>query len=320
MLILISSSNLLLLLIGWEGVGLCSFLLINFWNSRISAIKAALKALVINRIGDIFLLIALMFIIFTYRTLDLNSLKLLIYYYPNICLELINMNLFSINIICSCLLIGVIGKSAQLILHTWLPDAMEGPTPISALIHAATMVTAGIILIIKTSFFFENSYKFLIFLIFIGSLTAFVASTIAIVQTDIKKIIAFSTCSQLGLMLLSCGLSGYSISCFHLFTHAVFKALLFLVSGVLIHFFINEQDFRKYGNFFFYIPFLYISLIIGSLALIGFPFFSGFFSKDLLLENIFQYILNLKEKNENLMFGNIDTIHGLFCFLFQNNY
>jgi proton-translocating NADH-quinone oxidoreductase chain L len=292
MLILISSSNLLVLLVGWEGVGLCSFSLINFWYSRVTAVKAAVKALVINRIGDIFLLCGLMFIYYCYRTLDFNSLNLLTLVFPIFFLKIWNIQILSINIICCFLLLGAIGKSAQLILHTWLPDAMEGPTPISALIHAATMVTAGILLIIKTAFFFENSQKFLIFLIFIGSFTAFAASLIALVQFDIKKIIAFSTCSQLGLMVLVCGLSSYNISCFHLLTHAIFKALLFLISGIIIHLFFNEQDTRRYGNFFFFLPLLYSSSLAGSFALIGFPFFAGFFSKDLLIENIFQYNFN----------------------------
>lgn len=282
MLILITSDNIIQLFIGWEGVGLCSYLLINFWSIRIQANKAAIKAIILNRVGDFGLLISILFLFVYFKTLDYCSLSLLV---PLFKTKLIIFNIKLINIICLCLFIGAIGKSAQLGLHTWLPDAMEGPTPVSALIHAATMVTAGIFLIIRFSFLFQNSCKIYYLLIIIGSITLFISAITGLLQNDIKKIVAYSTCSQLGYMVVSCGLNDYFISLFHLTNHAFFKALLFLSSGSVIHAINNEQDIRKMGGLKNLLPFSYISSIIGSLALIGFPFLTGFYSKDFILES-----------------------------------
>ena len=271
MLILLSANNFLVMFIGWEGVGLCSYLLINFWFTRIQANKAAIKAILINKIGDLGILFSLLIIYNLYETLDYHTLFLLVS--PS----------FNIDLICFFLFIGCMAKSAQIGLHMWLPDAMEGPTPVSALIHAATMVTAGVFLIIKCSFIFELSYSILIFINIIGLLTSLFGATVGLFQYDIKKIIAYSTCSQLGLMFCACGLSAYSLSLFHLINHAFFKALLFLCAGSIIHSLNDEQDIRKMGGLGFKLKLTYQSLLIGSLSLIGFPFLSGFYSKELIL-------------------------------------
>ena len=285
MILFVSSDNFIQLFLGWEGIGLCSYFLINFWFSRIQAVKAAFKALIINRVGDVSLLSAISLIFFLTGSVDFSVLTLLI---PFLQLDYILLFMkFKINIlylISILLTISVLSKSAQIGLHTWLPDAMEGPTPVSALIHAATMVTAGVYLVIRLSFIFEFVPKVLSFMVFIGAFTAFFSATIALVQMDIKKLIAYSTCSQLGYMVYACGLSLYSLSLFHLFNHAFFKALLFLSAGSIIHSLNNEQDFRKMGGLLKILPNTYISLLIGSLSLCGFPFLSGFFSKDLIIE------------------------------------
>nr|WGM81681.1 NADH dehydrogenase subunit 5 [Mastigias papua] len=275
MLVLVSSQNYLQLFIGWEGVGLCSYLLINFWYTRIQANKAAIKAMLVNRIGDAALIAAIVLIWINYGTINFLSI------FP----VNVGSNEFIIPLL---LLIGAIGKSAQLGLHTWLPDAMEGPTPVSALIHAATMVTAGVYLIIRSSSLFEESSLILMITAIVGSLTALFAATIGLAQNDIKKIIAYSTCSQLGFMVLSCGLSYYSLALFHLVNHAFFKALLFLGAGSIIHSLLDEQDTRKMGGIFLTQPISYLFILTGSLALAGFPFLSGYYSKDLLLELSFQ--------------------------------
>nr|WOE91069.1 NADH dehydrogenase subunit 5 [Cassiopea sp. MKL-2023] len=273
MLVLVVSQNYLQLFIGWEGVGLCSYLLINFWYSRIQANKAAIKAMLINRVGDACLIASIILIWINFGSLNF-------------------MVLFTINdwptIIPLLLLLGAVGKSAQIGLHTWLPDAMEGPTPVSALIHAATMVTAGVYLIIRSSPLFEGSPLILIITVIIGSSTALFAATVGLAQNDIKKIIAYSTCSQLGFMVLSCGLSYYSIALFHLVNHAFFKALLFLAAGSIIHTLLDEQDVRKMGGNIISQPLSYCFILVGSLALAGFPFLAGYYSKDLLLELSFQ--------------------------------
>lgn len=287
MLILVTSSNFLQMFVGWEGVGLSSFLLINFWFTRIQANKSAIKAMLINRIGDFFILIGLFLIFFVFNSLDYDVVFILSKSIKNLEISLFG-NLFFINdIICLLLFFGAMGKSAQIGLHVWLPDAMEGPTPVSALIHAATMVTAGIFLITRCSFLFEMSPGILNVIIFIGSLTAFFASTTGFFQNDIKKVIAYSTCSQLGYMVFACGLSGYDVGVFHLFNHAFFKALLFLCAGSIIHAVSNEQDMRKFGGLRQLLPLSYSGIFIGSLALTGFPFLSGFYSKDAILELAF---------------------------------
>jgi len=287
MIILVTADNFLQLFLGWEGVGLCSYLLINFWFTRVQANKAAIKALVINKIGDFTLFVGILILNFTFKTLDFTSVFLLVPFFIEKKLFLF-FNYFSvINIICIFLFIGAVGKSAQIGLHTWLPDAMEGPTPVSALIHAATMVTAGIFLIIRCSPLFEYAPLILNIITIIGGLTAFFAATIGLVQNDIKKIIAYSTCSQLGYMTFVCGLSNYTTGLFHLSNHAFFKALLFLSAGSVIHGLSNEQDIRKMGGIIKLMPTTYAMFLIGSLALAGFPFLSGFYSKDVILELAF---------------------------------
>ena len=306
MLVLVTSGNLLQLFLGWEGVGLASYLLINFWFTRLSANKAALKALIVNRIGDLGILMAILLLLIVFSgTLDFNIIFSLVPLINNFYLTYFNFNIHYLSAISFFLVLGAIGKSAQLGLHTWLPDAMEGPTPVSALIHAATMVTAGVFLIIRFSPLIEFSVSILNFLIIIGSFTAFFAAFTGIFQNDIKKVIAYSTCSQLGYMIFCCGMSCYNISLFHLFNHAFFKALLFLSAGSIIHAINNEQDMRRMGSLVSFLPLTYSLMLIGSLALIGFPFLSGFYSKDLILETA-----NLHRNN------NISYIYGsLACWL-----
>ena len=293
MFILVSGDNFFQLFLGWEGIGLCSYLLISFWNTRIQANKSALKALIVNRIGDFGFLFGVSLLFYFFRTADFSIIFILCAYLKQITISVLGFKLFSLNIICFFLFIGSIGKSAQIGLHTWLPDAMEGPTPVSALIHAATLVTAGIFLIIRCSPLFEFAEITLIFIMLIGGITAFFAATVAITQDDIKKVIAYSTCSQLGYMIFICGLSEYNLSLFHLINHAFFKALLFLGAGSIIHSMSGDQDMRKLGSLTRIIPYTYSMMLIGFLALSGFPFLSGFYSKDLILEIAFsKYTIN----------------------------
>ena len=274
MFLLVSADNLLVLFMGWEGVGLCSYLLIGFWYTRVQAGKAATKAFIINKIGDLFLLLAITIIFMVFHTIEFSVLNSISFQISENLIELVALFLF----------IGAVGKSAQIGLHSWLPDAMEGPTPVSALIHAATMVTAGVFLIVRVSPILEHAPKILILIAIWGGLTAFISGTIGTVQNDIKKIIAYSTCSQLGYMILACGLSAYNVGFFHLFNHAFFKALLFLAAGSVIHLMNNEQDIRKMGSIAGLTPFVYVQVLIGSLALAGFPFLAGFYSKDIIIE------------------------------------
>nr|BAR46016.1 NADH dehydrogenase subunit 5 [Aurelia sp. 4 sensu Dawson et al. (2005)] len=271
MLILVCSQNYLQLFVGWEGVGLCSYLLINFWYSRIQANKAAIKAMLVNRLGDAALIAAIIIMWISYGSVNFLSVLPISGFEHSWVIPLL-------------LLVGAVGKSAQIGLHTWLPDAMEGPTPVSALIHAATMVTAGVYLIIRSSPLFELSSLALIITVLVGSMTALFAATVGLAQNDIKKIIAYSTCSQLGFMVLSCGISYYSVALFHLVNHAFFKALLFLGAGSVIHSMLDEQDVRKMGGISITQPLSYIFILIGSISLAGFPFMAGYYSKDLLLE------------------------------------
>jgi NADH-ubiquinone oxidoreductase chain 5 len=284
MLVLITSSNFLQLFLGWEGVGLCSYLLISFWSDRIQANKAAIKAMVMNRIADVGLALGLILIFDTFHSLDYSVVFNLVPFYSCEKIYFIGTEYSTLHVICFLLFIGAMGKSAQIGLHTWLPDAMEGPTPVSALIHAATMVTAGVFLVIRCSPLFEYAPAVLCFMAIVGAVTALFGALTAVAQFDIKKIIAYSTCSQLGYMVFCCGLSEYSGSLYHLTNHAFFKALLFLGSGAIIHAMSNEQDLRKMGGLIYILPFTYITMLIGSLALIGFPFTSGFYSKDIILE------------------------------------
>jgi len=270
--------------VGWEGVGLCSYLLINFWFTRIQANKAAIKAMVLNRIGDLGLVLGILSIFINYKAVDYSTVFSLTPLFENQTINFLNFNFNLLTLTCFFLFVGAIGKSAQLGLHTWLPDAMEGPTPVSALIHAATMVTAGVFLIVRCSPVFEYAPKILEFVTILGAATAFFAATVGLLQNDLKKVIAYSTCSQLGYMVFACGLSNYSVGVFHLANHAFFKALLFLGAGSVIHAVSDEQDIRKMGGLKKLVPFTYSLMIIGSLALIGFPFLTGFYSKDLVLE------------------------------------
>ena len=270
--------------VGWEGVGLCSYLLINFWFTRIQANKAAIKAMILNRIGDFSLVMGILIIFINYKSEDYATVAALTPFVKTQSVNFLNMDLNILNAVAVLLLIGCAGKSAQLGLHTWLPDAMEGPTPVSALIHAATMVTAGVFLLARTSFIYEHTTSILIYVALLGALTAFVAATTGLVQNDLKRVIAYSTCSQLGYMVFACGLSNYSVGIFHLSNHAFFKALLFLSAGSVIHAVNDEQDMRKMGGLKYLVPFSYSMMVIGSLALIGFPFLTGFYSKNLILE------------------------------------
>jgi NADH-ubiquinone oxidoreductase chain 5 len=287
MLILVSADNFLQMFVGWEGVGLASYLLINFWFTRIQANKSAIKAMLLNRIGDFFLLLALFLIYYVFDTLDYSIVFSMAPFFSETNVYIFNTTFRCLDIICLCLFLGAMGKSAQLGLHTWLPDAMEGPTPVSALIHAATMVTAGVFLIVRCSFLFELCAEVLNILCLVGSLTAFFGASVGLFQNDLKKIIAYSTCSQLGYMIFACGLSNYNIAIFHLSNHAFFKALLFLGAGSIIHSVADEQDIRRLGGLVRLLPFAYSNVLVGSLALIGFPFFAGFYSKDSLLEVAF---------------------------------
>ena len=284
MLILVTADNFIQMFVGWEGVGLCSYLLINFWFTRIQANKAAIKAMLINRIGDFSLLIGILLIFVNYKAVDYATVSALTPFFKNQTVNFLNFNFNLLTIVGVFLFLGAVGKSAQLGLHTWLPDAMEGPTPVSALIHAATMVTAGVFLLARSSFIYEHAKHILDFVIIIGSFTAFFASTTGLLQNDLKRVIAYSTCSQLGYMVFASGLSNYSVGIFHLSNHAFFKALLFLSAGSVIHAVNDEQDMRKMGGLKNLVPFTYSMMVIGSLALIGFPFLTGFYSKDLILE------------------------------------
>ena len=302
MLVLVTSDNFFQLFLGWEGVGLCSYLLINFWFTRILANKAAINAMLVNRIADVFFTLAIIVIFITFKTTDYSVVFNLIPIISNEKIIFLNILINKIDIIAFFLFIGAIGKSAQIIFHVWLPLAMEGPTPVSALLHAATMVTAGVFLVIRSSIFMEYSNNVLILLCIFGSVTAIFSGMVATFQYDVKRIIAYSTCSQLGYMFFSCGLSNYHVAFFHLFNHAFFKALLFLSAGALIHALFDEQDIRKMGKLLWGLPLIYVAIMIGSLAILGFPFLSGFYSKDLIIElvysryvldSIFVYILSL---------------------------
>lgn len=284
MLILVTADNYLQMFLGWEGVGLCSYLLINFWFTRIQANKAAIKAMIINRVGDFCLIIGVLIMFVYFKSVDYSTVASLVPFFKETNINFLNLNFNILALICIFLFLGAIGKSAQLGLHTWLPDAMEGPTPVSALIHAATMVTAGVFLIARSSFIYEYVINVLEFITILGASTAFFASSVGLLQNDLKRVIAYSTCSQLGYMIFSCGISDYSVGIFHLANHAFFKALLFLGAGAIIHAVNDEQDMRKMGGLKNLIPFTYSVMVIGSLALIGFPFLAGFYSKDLILE------------------------------------
>jgi len=284
MLMLVTSDNFIQLFFGWEGVGLCSYFLIGFWFKKESANAAAIKAFVVNRVGDFGFALGIFLIFYLFGTVNYSEVFQQV---PSIIdknLSFLGFEVKAIDLICLLLFIGAMGKSAQILLHTWLPDAMEGPTPVSALIHAATMVTAGVFLVVRCSPIYEYSPLILNLITIVGMTTAFFAATVALVQTDIKKIIAYSTCSQLGYMFFAAGVGAYNVAMFHLFTHAFFKALLFLGSGSVIHAFKDEQDINNMGGVWKKLPYTYALMIIGTLALTGFPFLSGFYSKDAIIE------------------------------------
>lgn len=283
-LLLITSDNFVGLFLGWEGVGLCSYLLISFWFTRIQANKAAIKAMIVNRIADLAFTIGVLAVFSTFQTVEFSSVFGLAPFLVSSKVLFSTFVVSPLTLITSLLFLGARGKSAQIGLHTWLPDAREGPTPVSALIHAATRVTAGVFLVIRCSYLFECVPAVLTFITCIGAGTSFRAATAGLVQNDLKKVIAYSTCSQLGYMLLICGLSEYALSLFHLTNHAFFKALLFLSAGAVIHSISNEQDLRRFGGLIRILPYTYVRFIIGSLALRGFPFLTGFYSKDIILE------------------------------------
>ena len=284
MLTLVTSDNFLQLFFGWEGVGLCSYLLIGFWYKKNSANSAAIKAFIVNRVGDFGFALGIFLIFYSFNTLNYVEVFNAVPNNLNNDIEFLGLKINSINLICILLFIGSMGKSAQIFLHTWLPDAMEGPTPVSALIHAATMVTAGVFLVVRCSPIFEYSQLALNIVTIVGITTAFYAATVALVQNDIKKIIAYSTCSQLGYMFFAAGVGAYNVAMFHLFTHAFFKALLFLGSGSVIHSFNNEQNINNMGGVWKKLPYTWALMIIGTLALTGFPLLSGFYSKDAIIE------------------------------------
>lgn len=284
MLTLVTADNFLQLFFGWEGVGLCSYLLIGFWFKREAANSAAIKAFLVNRIGDFGFAIGIFLIFIFYGSINYSEVFELTPLLAQKEVFILGIELNLITLICLMLFIGAMGKSAQIFLHTWLPDAMEGPTPVSALIHAATMVTAGVFLVVRCSPIFEYSQVALNIVTIVGLATAFFAATVALVQNDIKKIVAYSTCSQLGYMFFAAGIGAYNVAIFHLFTHAFFKALLFLGSGCVIHSFNDEQDIRSMGGVWKKIPYTYALMIIGTLALTGFPFLSGYYSKDAIIE------------------------------------
>lgn len=284
MLMLITSDNLLQMFFGWEGVGLASYLLIGFWFKKPSANAAAIKAFVVNRVGDFGFALGIFGCYLIFGSIELDVIFSAAATQVGKTFTFLSWEVDILTTICLLLFMGAMGKSAQFLLHTWLPDAMEGPTPVSALIHAATMVTAGVFLVARCSPLFEYAPDALLVVAVIGSITAFFAATVGMAQNDIKRVIAYSTCSQLGYMFAALGFGAYGVAIFHLFTHAFFKALLFLGSGSVIHAMSDEQDMRKMGGLYKLIPGTYAMMIIGTIALTGFPFTAGYYSKDAIIE------------------------------------
>jgi NADH-ubiquinone oxidoreductase chain 5 len=277
MVILVTADNYLLMFVGWEGVGVCSYLLVSFWFTRIAANQSSISAFLTNRVGDCFLTIGMFAILWTFGNLDYSTVFSIA--------PFISDNI--IIIVGVCLLIGAMAKSSQIGLHVWLPMAMEGPTPVSALIHAATMVTAGVYLLMRSSPLIEYSNTVLLLCLWIGAITTVFSSLIGLFQQDIKKVIAYSTMSQLGMMVIAIGLSSYNVAIFHLVNHAFYKGLLFLGAGAVIHAVADNQDFRKYGGLKSFLPLTYSVMLIASLSLVAFPFMTGFYSKDLIIESAY---------------------------------
>ena len=266
MLMLVTADNFIQLFFGWEGVGLASYLLINFWYTRLQANKSAIKAMLVNRVGDFGLALGIIATFSLFKSVDFATVFACSSHFAETSFIFFHLEWHALNLICALLFVGAVGKSAQLGLHTWLPDAMEGPTPVSALIHAATMVTAGVFMIARCSPLFEQAPQTLILVTVTGALTAFFAATTGVVQNDLKRVIAYSTCSQLGYMVFACGISQYAVGVFHLMNHAFFKALLFLSAGAVIHALADEQDMRKMGGVIKVLPFTYSMMFIGSLV------------------------------------------------------
>jgi NADH-ubiquinone oxidoreductase chain 5 len=277
MIVLVTANNILVMFIGWEGVGVCSYLLVSFWFTRIAANQSSISAFLTNRVGDSFLTVGMFIIIWSIGNLDYGTIFSVAPY--------INENI--ITLIGICLLIGAMAKSSQIGLHVWLPMAMEGPTPVSALIHAATMVTAGVYLLMRASPLIEYSSTVLILCLWVGAITSVFSSLVGLFQQDIKKVIAYSTMSQLGMMVIAVGLSSYNVALFHLINHAFYKGLLFLAAGSVIHAVGDNQDFRKYGGLRLFLPLTYSVMVIASLSLVAFPFMTGFYSKDFILESAY---------------------------------
>ena len=311
MLMLVTADNFIQMFFGWEGVGLASYLLISFWFTRLQASKSSIKAMLVNRIGDFGLALGIMALFSVFKTVDFSSIFACAPQFAGTSFIFCNFKVDTLNTICILLFIGAVGKSAQLGLHTWLPDAMEGPTPVSALIHAATMVTAGVFMIARCSPLFEYAPTALAVVTIVGAMTCFFAATTGILQNDLKRVIAYSTCSQLGYMVFACGISNYSVGVFHLMNHAFFKALLFLSAGSVIHALSDEQDMRKMGGVVQLLPFTYAMMLIGSFSLAGFPFLTGFYSKDVILELAYaKYTIS----------GNFAYWLGSICVLFTSYY
>lgn len=277
MIILVTANNFLLMFVGWEGVGVCSYLLVSFWFTRIAANQSSLSAFLTNRVGDCFLTIGMFAIIWSFGNVDYATVFSTAQFVSDNIVTLVGI----------CLLIGAMAKSSQVGLHIWLPMAMEGPTPVSALIHAATMVTAGVYLLMRSSPLIEYSNTVLVFCLWLGAITTIFSSLIGLFQQDIKKVIAYSTMSQLGMMVIAVGLSSYNIALFHLVNHAFYKALLFLGAGAVIHAVADNQDFRKYGGLRAFLPLTYSVMLIASLSLVAFPFMTGFYSKDFIIESAY---------------------------------
>ena len=301
MIILVTANNFLVMFVGWEGVGICSYLLVSFWFTRIAANQSSLAALLMNRVGDTFLTIGMFILLWSFGNIDYTTIFSLAPYFSE----------NTITIIGICLLIGAMAKSSQLGLHVWLPFAMEGPTPVSALIHAATMVTAGVYLLMRTSPIIEYSTTVLNICLWLGAITTIFSSLIGLFQQDIKKVIAYSTMSQLGMMVIAIGLSSYNVALFHLINHAFYKGLLFLGAGSVIHSVSDNQDFRKYGGLKAFLPLTYTVMLIASLSLVALPFMSGFYSKDFILESSYgQYYFS------SITVYFISTIGAMFTTLY----
>ena len=302
MIILVTANNFLLMFVGWEGVGICSYLLVSFWFTRIAANQSSMSAFLTNRVGDCFLTIGMFAILWSFGNVDYYTVFSLAPYYNDNIITAVGV----------CLLIGAMAKSSQIGLHVWLPMAMEGPTPVSALIHAATMVTAGVYLLMRTSPLIEYSSTVLILCLWVGAITTVFSSLIGLFQQDIKKVIAYSTMSQLGMMVIAVGLSSYNIALFHLVNHAFYKGLLFLGAGAVIHAVADNQDFRKYGGLIHYLPLTYSVMLIASLSLVAIPFMTGFYSKDFILESAFgQYQLS------SIVVYFVATIGAMFTTLYS---